>query len=153
MCHYKYRKPTGEELHSRAAWHKGSFIGYIARKIGRDRSSVSHKVEKTERHKRFSVCVAPKEGSCPPTAGKGRKGGTQILRSLIVRRALIPKQTDDISGSSMVSAASLSLSTILQAGPGRHPRVARSGTICAGRGSESAARGLRPKARSRSHTA
>ena len=94
-----------------------------------------------------------KEDSCPPTAGKSRKGGTQTLRLLIVRRALIPKQTDYISGSSMVSAASLSLSTILQADPGRHPRVARSDTICAGRGRGSAARGLRPKARSRSHTA
>ena len=84
MCHYKHRKPTGEELYSRAAWHKGSSIGCIARKIGRDRSSVCHKVEKTERYKRFSICVAQKEGSCPPTAGKGRKGGTQTLRSLIV---------------------------------------------------------------------
>ena len=98
-------------------WHKGSSIGCIARKTGKDRSSVCHKIEKTERHKRFSGCVAPKEGSCPPTAGKSRKGGTQTLRSLIVRRALIPKQADDISGSSMVSAASLSFSTILQAGP------------------------------------
>ena len=113
MCHYKYRKPTGEELHSRAAWHKGSFIGYIASQIGRDRSSVCHKVEKTERHKRFSVCVAQKEGSCPPTAGKSRKGGTQTLRLLIVRRALIPKQTDDISGSRVAAGAPLSLPTIL----------------------------------------
>ena len=72
-------------------WQKGSFIGFIARKIGRDRSSVCHKVEKTERYKRFSICVAQKEGSCPPTAGKGRKGGAQILRSLIVRRELAPQ--------------------------------------------------------------
>ena len=91
MRHYKYRKPTGEELHSRAVWQKGSFIGFIAHKTGKDRSSVCHKVEKTERYKRFSGCVAQKEGSCPPTAGKGRKGGTQTLRSLIVRGALIPQ--------------------------------------------------------------
>ena len=41
MCHYKHRKPTGEELYSRAAWHKGSSIGCIARKISRDRSGES----------------------------------------------------------------------------------------------------------------
>ena len=41
MCHYKYRKPTGEGLHSRAVWHKGSSIGCIARKIGRDRAGES----------------------------------------------------------------------------------------------------------------
>jgi IS30 family transposase len=46
MCHYKYLKPTGEELHSRAVWQKGSSIGCIAHKIG-----------KTARHKRFSACA------------------------------------------------------------------------------------------------
>jgi hypothetical protein len=40
MCHYKHLKPTGEELHSRAVWHKGSSIGFIAHKTGKDRSSV-----------------------------------------------------------------------------------------------------------------
>ena len=67
MRHYKHLKPTGEELHSRAAWQKGSSIGFIARKIGRDSSSVCHKVEKNERHKRFSVCAAqnPKGGQLP----------------------------------------------------------------------------------------
>ena len=132
---------------------KGSFIGCIAYKTGKDSSSVCHKVEKNERHKRFSACAAQKEGSCPPTADTGRKGGAQILRSLIVEERWSPKQAGDISGSSMAAGASLSLSTILQAGPGRHSRVARCATICAGRGRGSAARGLRPKARSRSHTA
>jgi hypothetical protein len=55
MCHYKYRMPTGEELHSRAVWQTGSSIGFIAHKTGKDRSSVCHKVEKNERHKRFSA--------------------------------------------------------------------------------------------------
>ncbi|RRF98182.1 MAG: hypothetical protein DUD39_11000 [Coriobacteriaceae bacterium] len=72
-------------------WHKGSSIGCIARKTGKDRSSVCHKIAKNERHKRFSACATQKEGSCPPTAGKSRKGGTQTLRSLIVRRALVPQ--------------------------------------------------------------
>jgi len=67
MCHYKHLKPTGEELHSCTVWQKGSSIGYIARKTGKDRSSVCHKVEKNERHKRFSACAAqnPKGGQLP----------------------------------------------------------------------------------------
>ena len=71
MCHYKHLKPTEEELHSRAAWQKGSSIGCIARKIGRDSSSVCHKVARTARHKRFSACATQKEGSCPLTADTG----------------------------------------------------------------------------------
>ena len=50
---------------------KGSFIGFIAYQIGRDRSSVCHKIEKNERHKRFSACATQKEGSCPLTADTG----------------------------------------------------------------------------------
>ncbi|RRF99985.1 MAG: hypothetical protein DUD39_01510 [Coriobacteriaceae bacterium] len=50
---------------------KGSFIGYIAYQIGRDRSSVCHKIARTARHKRFSACATPKEGSCPLTADTG----------------------------------------------------------------------------------
>ena len=117
MRHYKHLKPTGEGLHSQAVWHKRSFIGCIAYQIGRDRSSVCHKIEKNERHKRFSACAAPKEGSCPLTADTGRKGGAQILRSLIVEERWSPKQAGDISGSRVAAAASLSFSTILQAGP------------------------------------
>ena len=50
---------------------KGSFIGCIAYQIGRDRSSVCHKIAKNERHKRFSACATQKEGSCPLTADTG----------------------------------------------------------------------------------
>ncbi|QUC02562.1 MAG: hypothetical protein DUD39_11925 [Coriobacteriaceae bacterium] len=114
MCYYKHLKPTGEELHSRAVWQKGSFIGYIARKIGKDKSSVCHKVEKTERYKRFSACAAPKEGASPLTAGKSREGGIRPCAR----------------------------SSWRSVGP---PSPKQAGNICAGRGSESAARGLRPK--------
>ncbi|QUC03586.1 hypothetical protein [Atopobium sp. oral taxon 416] len=62
MCHYKHLKPTGEGLHSRAVWHKGSSIGYIAGKIGRDSSSICHKLKRNGRHGHFRVCAAQKEG-------------------------------------------------------------------------------------------
>ena len=62
MCHYKHLKPTGEGLHSRAVWHKGSSIGYIAAEIGKDSSSVCHKLKRNARHGRFRACAAQKEG-------------------------------------------------------------------------------------------
>ncbi|QUC02748.1 hypothetical protein [Atopobium sp. oral taxon 416] len=62
MCHYKYRMPTGEGLHSRAAWHKGRPIGYIAGKIGKDSSSVCHKLKRNGRHGCYGACTAQKEG-------------------------------------------------------------------------------------------
>jgi IS30 family transposase len=62
MCHYKHLKPTGEELHSQAVWHKGRPIGYIAAEIGRDSSSVCHKLKRNARHGRFRACTAQKEG-------------------------------------------------------------------------------------------
>ena len=72
---------------------KGSSIGFIAHKTGKDRSSVCRKVEKNERHKRFSACATQKEGSCPPTAGKSRKGGTQTL-ALAHRKTSVDPQAD-----------------------------------------------------------
>ena len=62
MCYYKHRKPTGEGLHSQAVWHKGRPIGYIAAEIGRDSSSVCHKLKRNARHGRFRACTAQKEG-------------------------------------------------------------------------------------------
>ena len=62
MCHYKHLKPTGEELHSRVVWHKGRSIAYIAAEIGRDSSSVCHKLKRNGRHGRFRACAAQKEG-------------------------------------------------------------------------------------------
>ena len=137
MCHYKHLKPTEEELHSQTVWHKGSSIGCIARKTGKDSSTVRHKVEKNERHKRFSACAAPKEGASPPTADKGRKGGFQTLHptltekvhSLIVRRVLVP-QADrrhlrlEGGGSCIVEPLDYSAGRSV----GRHSRAARSGS-------------------------
>ncbi|MFC2648076.1 MAG: hypothetical protein ACFNZW_09090, partial [Coriobacteriaceae bacterium] len=42
---------------------KGSFIGCIAHKTGKDSSSVCHKVEKNERHKRFSACATQRRAA------------------------------------------------------------------------------------------
>jgi IS30 family transposase len=61
MCHYKHLKPTGEGLHSRAVWHKGRPIAYIAAEIGKDSSSVCHKLKRNVRHGRFRACAAQKE--------------------------------------------------------------------------------------------
>jgi hypothetical protein len=84
----------------------------------------------------------------------------QKVRLLIMDRHWSPEEIDDISGSRVATSASLSLPTILT-GRSRLPpstcrdlaRKARCGATCAGRGSRSAARGLRPKVRSRSYTA
>ncbi|QUC03839.1 hypothetical protein [Atopobium sp. oral taxon 416] len=62
MCHYKHLKPTGEGLHSQAAWHKGRSIAYIAAEIGKDSSSICRKLKRNARHGRFRACAAQKEG-------------------------------------------------------------------------------------------
>ena len=41
---------------------KGRPIGYIAAEIGRDSSSVCHKLKRNARHGRFRACTAQKEG-------------------------------------------------------------------------------------------
>jgi hypothetical protein len=129
MCHYKHRKPTGEELHSRAVWQKGSSIGCIAYQIGRDSSSVCRKIARTARHKRFSACAAPKEGSCPPTEDKGRKGDFQTLALAHRGGALVP-QADrrhlklEYGVSCIVEPLDYSAGRSV----GRHSRAARSGS-------------------------
>ncbi|RRF91638.1 MAG: hypothetical protein DUD39_17520 [Coriobacteriaceae bacterium] len=73
MCHYKHLKPTGEGLHSQAAWHKGRPIAYIAAEIGRDSSSVCHKLKRNARHGRYGACATQKEGGRAPQEMQGEK--------------------------------------------------------------------------------
>ena len=42
--------------------HKGYSIGYIAAEIGKDSSSVCHKLKRNARHGHFRACAAQKEG-------------------------------------------------------------------------------------------
>ena len=61
MCHYTHlslqEKDRIATLHA-----EGSSIGYIAAEIGRDSSSVCHKLKRNARHGRFRVCATQKEG-------------------------------------------------------------------------------------------
>ena len=41
---------------------EGSSIGYIAAEIGKDSSSVCHKLKRNARHGHFKACAAQKEG-------------------------------------------------------------------------------------------
>jgi IS30 family transposase len=42
--------------------HKGRPIGYIAAEIGRDSSSICHKLKRNDRHGHYRACTAQKEG-------------------------------------------------------------------------------------------
>ena len=61
MCHYTHlslqERDCIAELHA-----EGRPIGYIAAEIGKDSSSVCHKLKRNARHGRFRACTAPKEG-------------------------------------------------------------------------------------------
>ena len=61
MCHYKHLSPQERdciaELHA-----EGRSIAYIAAEIGKDSSSVCHKLKRNGRHGRFRACAAQKEG-------------------------------------------------------------------------------------------
>ncbi|RRF97785.1 MAG: hypothetical protein DUD39_13065 [Coriobacteriaceae bacterium] len=76
-------------------WHKGSFIGYIARKTGKDRSSVCHKIARTARHKRFSACAAqnPKGGQLPAHGREKPKRGHSDS-ALAHRKTSVDPQAD-----------------------------------------------------------
>ena len=61
MCHYKHL--SSQERDCIATLHaEGSSIGYIAAEIGKDSSSVCHKLKRNARHGRFRACAAQKEG-------------------------------------------------------------------------------------------
>jgi IS30 family transposase len=42
--------------------HKGSSIAYIAAEIGRDSSSICHKLKRNAWHGHYGACAAQKEG-------------------------------------------------------------------------------------------
>ncbi|RRF99244.1 MAG: hypothetical protein DUD39_05430 [Coriobacteriaceae bacterium] len=54
-------------------WHKGSSIAYIAAEIGKDSSSVCHKLKRNARHSHYGACTAQKEGGRAPQEMQGEK--------------------------------------------------------------------------------
>ena len=119
MCHYTHRKPTGEELHSRAAWHKERSIAYIAAEISAGTAPASatssrgthatdalgHALPKRRADERRRRCRAKRRLSDPALAQK--------VRLLIMDRHWSLEEIDDISGSRVAAGAPLSLPTIL----------------------------------------
>ena len=102
--------------------HKGRPIGYIAGKIGRDSSSICHKLKRNAHHGRLGHVLPKKRADerrrrCRAKRRLSDPALTQKVRLLIMDRHWSLEEIDDISGSRVAAGAPLSLPTTLQAGP------------------------------------
>jgi IS30 family transposase len=96
---------------------EGRSIAYIAAEIGRDSSSVCHKLKRNARHGRFRACAAQRRADerrrrCRAKRRLSDPALAQKVRLLIMDRHWSLEEIDYISGSRVAAGASLSLSTI-----------------------------------------
>jgi IS30 family transposase len=116
MCHYKHL--SSQERDCIATLHaEGRSIAYIAAEIGRDSSSICHKLKRNGRHGHYGACAAQRRADerrrrCRAKRRLSDPALTQKVRLLIMDRHWSLEQIDGISGSRVAAGASLSLSTI-----------------------------------------